>query len=251
MQGTLKTCQVIKSPSGKYYACLTCADVPKERLAKTRKVIGIDLGIKNFIATSDGNKIDNPKHFKKSQDKLAAAQQRLAKLSRRDSRRKAAKLHCARVYDKIKNQRTDFQHKLSKSIVIDFDIICIEKLNIKDMKSHRNLNREIQNCGWDLFVQKLFYKAESADKVVVQVDPANTSKMCSSCGKIVPKSLSERMHRCDACGLELDRDYNAAINILNRGMLCMPRESGNALSELSRSPCLCGAASKEAALAFG
>ena len=234
MEGNLKTCQIIKSSTGKYYACLTCKDVPKEHLAKTGKEIGIDLGIKNLIAMSNGNQIDNPKHFKKIHIKLTVAQQRLAKKSFKDSKRKASKLAVARQYEKVINQRKDFYHKISKSLIKDFDIIHVEKLNIKEMKSWRNLNREIQNAAWDQLVQMLFYKAESADKKVVQVDPKNTSKMCSSCGKLVEKTLSERIHKCE-CGLEIDRDHNAAINIYNRGRQSLLRESRNIPSEISRS----------------
>src|SRR3990172_13334417 len=93
------------------------------------------------------------------------------------------------------------------------------------MKAWRNLNREIQNAAWDQLVQMLLYQAESADKKVVQVDPRDTSKMCSSCGKLVEKALSEHIHKCE-CGLEIDRGHNAAINIYNRGRLCLPRGGG-------------------------
>src|SRR3972149_892258 len=101
------------------------------------------------------------------------------------------------------------------------------------MKSWRILNREIQNAAWDQFVQMLFYKAESADKKVIQVDLRNTSKMCSSCGKLVEKALSERIHKCE-CGLEIDRGHDAAINIYNRGRQSLPRENRNIPSEISR-----------------
>lgn len=244
LQGNLKTCQIIRTSSGKWYACLTCDEVPKELIAKSGKEIGIDLGVKSLVSMSNGGQIDNPKHFKKSQTKLAAAQRKLSKLNWRTreqrAKRKAAKAAVARQYEKVKNQRTDFYHKLSKSLINDFDNIYLEKLNIKEMKSWRILNREIQNVAWDQFVQMLLYKAESAGKEVVFVDPRNTSQMCSGCGKIVKKDLSERIHRCDECGLEMDRDINAAINIYNRGkdIMSLPRESGDTLSELSRSSCL-------------
>ena len=241
IKGNIKTCQIIRSTTGKWYVCLTCDAVPNEPIAKTNKDIGIDLGVKNLLAFSNGEKIDNPKHFKKSQDKLACAQRKLSKLdwktSEQRAKRKASKLAVARQYEKVKNQRTDHYHKLSKSLCERFDRIYLEKLNIKDMKSWRILNREIQNCAWNQLVQMLLYKAESADKEVVLVDPRNTTKECSSCGNIVVKGLSERMHRCDACGLEMDRDHNAAINIYNRGRdLSLPRESRTMFSELSRSP---------------
>ena len=239
IKGRLKTCQIIRTSSEKYYVCLTCDNVPKEHIAKTGKSIGIDLGIRNLIAMSNGNKIDNPKYFKKHQDKLAFAQQRLSKLNFKNPRRKAAKLHAARLYEKTTNQRTDFYHKLSNKIVKEFDKIVLEKLDIKNMQKDnwRSLNREIQNCAWNQLVQMFLYKAESADKEIVLVDPRNTSKMCSDCGKLVSKKLSERIHKCE-CGLEMDRDYNAAINIYNRGKQSLPRKSRDGLFEFSRSPCL-------------
>lgn len=236
--GTLKTCQIVRTPSGKWHCCLTCSGVPKEPQAKTDKSIGIDLGVKNLIAFSDGNKISNPKHFKKTQRKLAAAQRRLAALSNRDSRRPQAKLKVARIHEKTSNQRKDFYHKISKDLVKRFDKIALEKLNIKEMtKSNwRNLNREIQNAAWGELVHMLTYKAENAGKEIVLVDPRNTSKMCSACGVLVDKTLSIRIHKCE-CGLEMDRDHNAAINIFNRGkgLWSFPRGSRDILPETLRS----------------
>jgi putative transposase len=239
IKGIIKTCSIIRNTTGKYYVCFSCENVPKEHFPKTGKSIGIDLGVKNLLTLSNGEKISNPKYFKNYQDKLASAQRKLSKMSFRNSRRNATKLHAARLYEHITNQRTDYYHKLSINLLKEYDIICLEDLNIKGMQKDnwRILNREIQNCAWNQLVHMFSYKAESADKKIVLVDPRSTSKMCSACGKIVEKSLSERIHKCE-CGLEIDRDYNAAINIYNRGMMNMPRESGNTLSEAetSRSP---------------
>jgi len=161
IQGTLKTCQILKSPSGKWYVCLTCIDIPEETLAKTGKEAGIDLGVKTLITMNNGSKIDNPKYFKKSNDKLVNAQRKLSKLDWRNksnkAKRVAAKAAVARLYEKIKNQRKDFYHKTSKSLIKDFDKIYLEKLNIKDMVSWRVLNREIQIVAWDELVQMLTY----------------------------------------------------------------------------------------------
>jgi putative transposase len=239
IQGNIKTCQIIRTPSEKYYVCFACDDVPSEHIAKTGQETGIDLGVKNLLTFKNGEKISNPKHFKKSQEKLASAQRKLSKLSFRDPCRYAAKLHAARLYEKVVNQRTDFYHNIANEIIKDFDYIVLEKLNIIRMQrdNWRILNQEIQNCAWSQFIQMLLYKAENADKEIVLVDPWNTSKMCSNCGKLVEKTLFDRIHKCE-CGLEIDRDHNAAINIYNRGKLCLPRESRNIPSEISRSPCL-------------
>jgi putative transposase len=238
--GNIKTCQVIKSPSDKWYVCLTCEVLPEAKPNKSGKDVGIDLGVKNLVTMSNGDQISNPKHFKKSHDKLAKLQKKLSKLDWRKKdqakKRKAVKTALARQYEKVVNQRTDYYHKLSKSLVERFDKIYVEDLNIKGMKSWRVLNKEIQNAAWDKLVHMLLYKAESADKEVVLVNPKNTSSMCSCCGKIEKKDLSVRIHRCE-CGLIMDRDLNAAINIYNRGRAkALPRESGDTFSELSRSP---------------
>lgn len=219
IKGNLKTCQIIRIPSGKWYVCLTCDGILKNPIAKTRKSIGIDLGVKNLITTSDGDSFKNPKFFYKYRKKLAIAQRGLSKLGYKNPRRSSVKLYIARLHERIINQRKDFYHKLSKRLVKNFDRIILEDLSINNMikNNKHHLNREIQNVAWSQLVQMLLYKAESADKEVVLVDPRNTSKMCSSCGQLVLKDLSIRIHKC-GCGLIMDRDHNAAINILNRGL---------------------------------
>lgn len=225
--GNIKTCQIIKTSTNKWYVRLSCNKVPKEPQQKTNKIIGLDLGVKTYITTSDNEVIENPKHLNNSLSKLKLAQQKLSEFKKTDVKRHAAKQHVARLYEKVKNQRNDFQHKVSKKLIQDNDQIFVEDLNIKDMKSFRNLNRAIKDCAWSKFVNKLSYKAEKADKKVTKVDPRNTSKMCSNCGKMVEKDLSIRIHRCE-CGLVMNRDLNAAINILNRGLgkIPKPRKSG-------------------------
>jgi putative transposase len=235
IKGKIKTCQVIKTYTDKWYVVFSCEEVPLEPLRKTGKDIGVDVGIKTYIKLSDGEAIGNPKYLKNSLDKLSKAQRKLSKLSMRDSRRPEAKRKVARIHEKVKNQRDDFQHKVSKKLVEKYDTIFVEDLKVKNMVSYRNLNRAIRDCAWSKLIDKIVYKAERADKQLIKVDPRNTSKMCSSCGKIVPKDLSDRIHICE-CGLEMDRDLNAAINIFNRGMLCIPRKSGTTLFEISRSP---------------
>ena len=241
IKGTIKNCIITKSPANKWYICLVCDNIPKEPINKTNQEVGIDLGIKNLLALSNNEIINNPKHFNKSKDKLAKKQRKLSKLDWKTNdqriKRNKAKLSVARQHEKIKNQRMDFYHKLSKNLVKRFDKIYVEKLNIKDMKSFRVLNREIQNVAWDKFVLMLLYKAESADKEVIQVDPRNTSSMCSGCGDIIKKDLSIRIHECMKCELKIDRDINAAINIFNRGKSLqndLVRESRDILSELPK-----------------
>ena len=235
IQGDIKNCLIKRYPSGKWYVCFTCEVSPGEKLHKSGKDIGIDLGVKKLITMSNGEQFDNPKHFKNSKDKIARYQRKLKKLDWRkkeeNKKRKAVKSALARQYEKVNNQKLDYYHKLINSLVKRFDKFYLEDLDILGMNSWRVLNREIQNASWYKLLHMLLYKAESAGKEVVLVDPKNTSSMCSSCGKIEKKALSTRTHRCE-CGLIMDRDINAAINIYNRGRaLSLPRESGDTLSE--------------------
>ena len=219
--GNIKTCQIIKTSTNKWFVCLSCNEVPKEPLSKTSDFAGIDLGIKEYATISDGETIGNPRYSKKLKNRFKLAQCKLDKLSKVNKRRPAAKLHVARCFEKIKNKRNDFQHKKALDLVRKYDVICIEDLDIKEMmtksKISKSLNGAIADCAWGNFILKISYKAESADKKLYKVDPRNTSKMCSSCSKIVPKKLSDRIHKCE-CGLEIDRDLNASYNILNQGM---------------------------------
>ena len=229
--GNIKTCRIQKSFAGKWYVDFS-AEICKQPLLKTGKIIGIDLGIKNYIVSSDNQIINKPKTLNKHLE-------RLAKASRRYSKKKSnsARLHRARVYERISNANVDWQHKVTNKIVKDYDIIILEKLNIQkmktDSKSGSNIKRSISDASWYRLIQFISYKAEYADKKVVLVDPANTSKMCSRCGNIKENlSLSDRIYECDHCGLKIDRDYNASLNIKTKGLaiLAKPQESRNILS---------------------
>ena len=229
--GKIKTCTIIKSSTNKWYACFVC-EANKQALPKTGKTIGIDLGIKNYIVNSDNEAIENPKTLNKYL-------LRLAKASRRHSKKKSlpTRLHTARLHEKVVNIRTDWQHKVANQIVKDYDIIILENLNIQKMKIDpnfgSNMKRHISDASWGRLIQFISYKAEYADKKVVLVDPANTSKMCSRCGNIKNDlSLSDRTYRCDQCGLVIDRDYNASLNIKTKGLAILAKpESRNILSD--------------------
>jgi putative transposase len=183
---------------------------------------GIDLGCKHFATLSNGTQIEHPHYYKQSEDKLSKIQSKYAKLKTkpRDNKQKLkAKKQLAKTHIKITNQRTDFLHKLTTTLIKQYDLICIEDLNIKGMteNNYRNLNKSIMDSGWEQFSRYLFYKAENAGKEVVKVNPAYTSQICSNCGTLVKKDLAERIHKCPTCTLQLDRDLNAAINILSFG----------------------------------
>ena len=178
------------------------------------KSVGIDVGLNAFIATSRGDLVDCPKHYRRLQPRLRRAQKLVSRRVKGSKRRGRALLSVQRVHEKIENCREDFLHKLSKQLVADHDLIATEKLNIKGMV-RSNLAKSILDAGWGRFNWMLSYKAESAGKTFIQVNPSMTSQECSQCGQIVPKGRGDRVHSCE-CGCVLDRDVNAARNVLKR-----------------------------------
>jgi putative transposase len=211
LEGIIKTVAV-KKQNGKFYVIFSCDKVPKNILPVSTKEIGIDMGIKSFVTMSNGKMIENPKYLKQSEDELKELQRWYSKKSNRRIKRKFTYLH-----KKISNQRKDFQHKLSKKIIDGFGFIFVEDLKPKQMLGNfKNLNKYINDAAWSQFFNFLFYKAESAGRTFVKVNPKNTTQICSKCGKIVPKDLCVRVHGCP-CGLRISRDFNAALNILRRG----------------------------------
>ena len=215
IEGTIKTVTIRKS-CNKWYVCFSCDNVPLKILPKTGKKIGIDVGCQDFITDSDGNKISNPRFMKKFKDLLAIRQQKLSTKKRGSNNRKKAKILVAKVHEKLYNQRNDFQFKTIKKLLKENDIVVIEDLKFWKTK-YKNLNKSILDVSWFNFFNKLDYKAVEAGKIIIKVNPRNTSQMCSNCGTIVKKGLSVRVHNCPICKLTIDRDVNAAINILRLG----------------------------------
>lgn len=201
--------------AGKWHARLLVDDhkpEPAKRLIV--EGVGIDVGLNSFIATSDGKMVDCPKHYRRLQSKLRRAQKLVSRRSKGSKHRGRALLVVQRVHEKIENCRDDFLHKLSKQLVADHDLIATEKLNIAGMV-RSNLAKSILDAGWGRFNWMLSYKAESAGKTFVQVNPSGTSQECSQCSRIVQKGRGERIHSCE-CGCVLDRDVNAARNVVKR-----------------------------------
>ena len=218
IDGEIRILTIHRTATGKWYACFSCEVEPKP-LPKVEAVVGIDVGLESFATFSNGEKIENPRFFKKSEETLAKAQRKLSKQEKGTQGRKKAKRAVAHVHEKTANKRKDFAHKASRDIVNNYQVIALEKLNIKQMRENgfKGIRKSIGDVAWNQFVQFTRYKAEDADREFVQVNPRNTSKRCSRCGQLVEKKLSDRVHRC-SCGLVLDRDHNAAINILALGM---------------------------------
>ncbi|OYD07607.1 RNA-guided endonuclease InsQ/TnpB family protein [Paludifilum halophilum] len=210
--GTIKTCSIVKK-NGRYYACLAVEQALKP-LPKTGKEVGVDLGIKPLAVTSDEQFFASPHHLRRSERRLKQLQRLISKRKKGSHRRKKAIRLLARMHEKIANQRKDYTHQISHQLVKRFDLIALEDLNVQGMVKNHHLAKSIVDAGWRQLVQYTTYKAESAGKRVVQVNPHQTSQRCASCGEIVKKTLAERVHRCPFCGYEQDRDVNAAINIL-------------------------------------
>ena len=215
IEGNIKTITIRKSSIDKWFVCFSCNNIPIKPLPKTNKTIGIDVGCESFLTDSNGRKIDNPRFLKKSQDILKAKQQRLSQKKRGSNRRRKARILVAKIHEKISNQRKDFHFKTANQLLEKNDAICIEKL--KNWKSFRNLNRSMRDVAWFQFFNILRQKAEEAQRSIIEVPAKGTSQMCSECGKEVPKNLSIRVHHCPFCHLVLDRDHNAALNILRAG----------------------------------
>jgi len=186
--------------------------------------VGLDLGLSHFVTLSDATTIDNPRYYKKSEAVLAKRQQVFEKKIKGSNSRKRQKILVAKAHEKIKNQRLDFCRKLACLLTAKYDLICIEKLDILGMienhSNNINLDKSIYDVGWATFIQCLKNKAENAGKTIIEVDPKNTTQMCSGCGQLptTKKTLRERRHCCEFCKLELDRDHNAAINIKALGL---------------------------------
>ena len=212
--GHVKTC-TIRKDGNHWYSCFSAEYEPEKRPVPTRST-GIDVGLKSFATLSDGTEIQNPKHLRKAEAKLKRIQRSLSRKKKGGSNRKKAKLVVASLHRKVRNQRLDFHHQEARKIVNSFGLIVAEDLKIRNMVRNRHLSKSISDAGWGNFLNILAYKAEEAGCRLEKVDPRHTSVNCSCCGTAIPKTLPTRIHRCHVCGLVLDRDHNAAINILQR-----------------------------------
>jgi putative transposase len=185
-------------------------------LEATEREIGIDVGLASLITTSEGEKAAHPRFYRTAQRQLRIAQRRVARRKKGSKNRRKAVVILQRQHEQISNQRKDYLNKLAHNLTTRYDRIALEDLRITNMVRNPHLAKSILDAGWGYLVQRLTYKAASAGRVVVLVDPRYTSKTCSQCGHIFESlSLADRWIDC-ACGLSLDRDHNAAINILKR-----------------------------------
>jgi putative transposase len=220
--GELKTVTLSKMPDGRYYASLLIEDSSfQPDTSSDGKAIGIDLGLIDFVVTSDGSKYQNPKHLSKNENNLKRKQRKLCrKKDKTTSKRRKAKLAVAKIHSKISRVREDFLHKLSRKIVNENQVIVVENLAVKNMVKNHNLAKSISDAGWGMFCTMLKYKAASVGKVYLEIGRFFPSThLCSETLLQIPKmDLSVRMFDCPHCGSRHDRDINAAINIRNEGL---------------------------------
>ena len=220
LKGIIKSATISKNPCGKYYISFLCVIEKLIKHKKTGKSIGIDLGLKDFIITSEGQRYCNPKFLRKYEVKLKKKQRILSRKEKESKGRDKARLSVAKVHEKITNSRNDMQHKVSSKLVKDYDLIAIEDLNVKGMVKNHCLAKAISDVAWSSFVTKLKYKAEWNDKEVIVIDRFYpSSKTCSWCDHVKESlSLDERTWTCSKCNIIHDRDVNASKNILRRAL---------------------------------
>ena len=218
LRGRVKSASLVRSPTGKTWSVSLVSDLgqaPEKQPVSS--AVGIDVGLSIFASLSDGQQIENPRWLKQSEEELAAKQRILAPKRKGSNNRRQARRNVARCYEKIRNRRNNFCHHVSKWLVATYDLIAFEALSIQGMTKDGNFSKSIIDAAWGILLRQISYKAEEAGRYAVAVDPRGTSQLCSGCGEAVPKSLWERTHRCPRCELVLDRDHNAARNILALG----------------------------------
>ena len=219
IEGTPKTVTLSRSRTGKWFACFSC-EVEARPLPPTSSVVGVDVGLDSFATLSNGEQIANPHFYRRGEADVKRVQQRkdAAKNAQNWPENTKQKRILARIHEQIANRRSDFAHKQARALVNIHQVIVFEELAPMEMGKSRGMRKSIMDVAWTQFISLTVGKAEEAGRTVLLVNPRNTSKMCSCCGELVAKDLSERTHDCPQCGLVLDRDVNAAINILQCGL---------------------------------
>ncbi len=221
LEGIPKTATIRRSSTGKWYVTIACEWEPTA-LPPTGQEAGIDVGLKTFATCSDGQEIANPRFFRQEEHALAKSQRKLSQEEKGTPHRRKRRKVVARVHERIAWRRENFAHQHSRAIVDLYDLIAVEDLSINRMVHNHCLAKSIHDAAWGQFAELLRIKAEWAGRAFIAVNPAYTSQNCSGCGhRKTDLSLADRIYHCDCCGLTIDRDLNAALNILALGRQCL------------------------------
>lgn len=225
IKGKIKKATLSRTPTGKYFVSIL-TELEYQSVSKTNQSVGIDLGLKDFLVLSNGTKIKNHRFLKHYERQLKLHQKHLSRKTYKSNRYERQRLKVAKIHEKITNSRMDLIHKTTSSLISDFDKIYLEDLNVKGMMKNHRLAKSIGDVSWGKFIDVLTYKAEWNNKEIIHIDRFfPSSKTCHKCGYIHNGlTLKEREWTCKECGEVLDRDVNAAINILNEG--CRKNISG-------------------------
>ena len=222
LEGTPKTATISHSGTGKWYVCFSCECAEPAPLLATGQSVGIDVGLKAFATLSDGQELANPRFFRREEHALAKVQRAHSKLEKGTPPRAKHRKVIARVHERIAWRRGDFTHQHSRRIVNTYDLIAVEDLSVNRMVHTHCLAKSIHDVAWSQFASLLSYKAAWAGRKYVAVNPAYTSQDCSQCGhRKTDLSLADRTYACPCCGVVLDRDLNASLNILAVGQHCL------------------------------
>ncbi|GHO79442.1 transposase [Ktedonobacter sp. SOSP1-85] len=213
----IKRVRIIRRADG-YYVQFAVQTERQIEHAPTGKQVGIDVGLKAFYTDSEGATVENPRHYRKAEKRLKRLQRRLSKKQKKSANRKKARQAVAKAHLKVQRQREDFARKAANTLVSSHDLIAFEDLQIRNMVKNRHLSKSIHDAGWGRFLLWVNSYAALHHIPVVAVSPQFTSQNCSTCGALVKKSLSVRTHICTSCGVVLDRDHNAALNILQKAL---------------------------------
>jgi putative transposase len=218
LEGAPKTATITRSSTGKWYVCFACECAEPAPLPETGQSVGIDVGLKNFATLSTGEEVANPRFFRREEQALAKAQRRLSKEEKGTLARAHRRKVVARVHERTRWRRSDFTHQHSRRIVNAFDLIAVEDLSVNRMTHNHCLAKSIHDAAWSQFASLLSYKAVWAGRKYVAVNPAYTSQDCSQCGhRKTDLTLADRIYICSCCGVVLDRDLNASLNIARVG----------------------------------
>lgn len=229
IEGTIKSCTIKRSSTNKWFITFSCEIESTEIIEDTSNAIGIDVGLHSFATLSDSTEIENPRFFRKEQKALAKEQRKLSEMPLpKDStptelrKRNKQKKRVSRIHERTRNKRKNFCHQQSRKIVNTYNTIFVEDINVNRLlqkeKYNTGMHKSLTDAAWSMFFDFLTYKAADAGKLMIKVNPAYTSQTCSACGHRHAMSLNDRQFICECCGLSLDRDLNAAVNIKALGL---------------------------------